>query len=128
VNTRCLKRRRRASRGRGRRVGIIRASALWVLCRDRHKFHGTGAPRRLSSDLKPRTNRQAYSREEIIAELASVFVCATLGITPPSIDSHVAYIRFWIDALKQESRYLITAASKAQAAADFLTGLQPEAE
>ena len=90
--------------------------------------HWTGAPQRLNRDLKPLTDRQAYSREEIIAELASVFVAATLGIAPASMDDHAAYIQFWIEAMKQDSRYLFTAASKAQAAADYLNGLQPKTE
>lgn len=87
--------------------------------------HWTGHPSRLNRDLKGHGNRQDYAREEITAELASVFTCATLGIIPPEMGQHVAYIAFWIEALKADPRYLFSAASKAQAAADYLGGLQP---
>lgn len=89
--------------------------------------HWTGHASRLNRDLKGFGNRQEYSREEIIAELASVFVSASLGIAPPSMDDHAAYIAFWIEALKADPKHLFTAASKAQAAADYLHGLQPKA-
>jgi len=88
--------------------------------------HWTGHVSRLNRDLKGQSNRQEYAREEITAELASVFTCATLGITPPEMGQHAAYIAFWIEALKADSRYLFSAASKAQAAADYLNGLQPK--
>lgn len=89
--------------------------------------HWTGHASRLNRDLKGFGNRQEYSREEIIAELASVFVAASLGIAPPSLDDHAAYIAFWVEALKADLKHLFTAASKAQAAADYLQGLQPKA-
>lgn len=88
--------------------------------------HWTGHGTRLARELTDSTDRQGYAREEIIAELSSVFTCATLGIMPADIGEHAAYIQFWVKAMKQDHRYLFTAASKAQAAADFLHGLQPK--
>lgn len=88
--------------------------------------HWTGHASRLDRDLKRHGNRQEYAREEITAELASVFTCAALGITPQEMGQHAAYIAFWIEALKADPRYLFSAASKAQAAADYLQGLQPK--
>ena len=88
--------------------------------------HWTGHGSRLNRDLKGfGTNREDYSREEIIAELSSVFVCAALGITPPDMGQHAAYIDCWVKALKADPRYIFSAASKAQAAADYLMSLQP---
>jgi antirestriction protein ArdC len=88
--------------------------------------HWTGHTARLARDLKPSSDRQSYAREEIIAELAAVFTCASLGITPPDLEEHAAHIQFWIEAMKADPRYLFSAASKAQAAADYLTNLQPK--
>jgi antirestriction protein ArdC len=90
--------------------------------------HWTGHKSRLDRDLKPGTDRQAYSREEIISELTSCMVSAQLGIAPPDMSEHAAYIQFWIEAMKADPRYLFSAASKAQAAADYLTNLQPKPE
>ena len=91
-------------------------------------IHWTGHASRLDRDLKGFGNRESYAREEIVAELGSVFSCAALGIAPPDLGQHAAYIRHWIDGLKADPRYLFTAASKAQTAADYLAALQPRAE
>lgn len=87
-----------------------------------------GHSSRLNRDLKGQGKKQEYAREEIIAELASVFVSAALRITPQDMGQHAAYLAFWIEAMKADPRYLFNAASKAQAAADFLHNLQPKLE
>ena len=90
--------------------------------------HWTGHGSRLNRDLKGYGGGKAdYCREEIIAELSSVFVCAALGIAPPDLGQHAAYIEHWVKALKEDPRYIFSAASKAQAAADYLHSLQPTA-
>ena len=61
-----------------RPCGIIRIAALCPLCRYRHNGHWTGAKARLDRDLTGRFGSQDYSREELRAELASLFV----GTTP----------------------------------------------
>ncbi len=90
--------------------------------------HWTGAPQRLTRDLKPQTNREAYAREEILAELASCFLAAQLGIEPVTREDHASYLAFWVQAMKADHRYIFTAAAAAQKAADYLTGLQPKPE
>lgn len=40
---------------------------------------------------------------------------------------HAAYIASWLTVLKGDKRFIFTAASHAQRAADFLHGLQPKA-
>lgn len=90
--------------------------------------HWTGAPQRLARDLKPSTDRQAYAKEEILAELASCFLAAQLGIEPVTREDHASYLAFWLEAMKSDSRYIFTAAAAAQKAADYLTNLQPKPE
>ena len=90
--------------------------------------HWSGHSSRLARNLKPFTNRQAYAEEEIRVELASVMVAAQLGINPPSLEEHAAYIQFWIAAMKENPRFLFTAASQAQRIADYLNSLQPKPE
>ena len=41
---------------------------------------------------------------------------------------YAAYLAFWIEAMMADPRHLFNAASKAQAAADFLHNLQPKIE
>jgi antirestriction protein ArdC len=66
--------------------------------------------------------------EELIAELGAAFVCATLGIsTEPRLD-HAAYIDGWLTALRHDKRAIFTAASRAQAAVDWMHEQQPKQE
>ena len=42
----------------------------------------SGHPSRLNRDQSGAFGSPAYAREELVAEMAGAFVCATLGITP----------------------------------------------
>ena len=98
--------------------GINRQSALWVLCRYRHKTHWTGHKTRLARDFSGRFGNEAYAREELVAELGSAFLCASLGIVPTV--RHADYIGNWLTILKNDSRAIVSAASHASKASDFL--------
>ena len=88
--------------------------------------HWTGAPSRLDRDLKHRFGSQAYAMEELVAELTAAFLCAELGITPETRPDHAQYIANWLEVLKSDKRAIFNAASKAQAAANYLkTRQQP---
>jgi antirestriction protein ArdC len=83
--------------------------------------HWTGNKSRLDRDLRNRFGEKAYAAEELVAELCAAFLCAEF-----SIDGglrHAGYIQSWIGLLKADNRAFFTAASRAQAAADFLRGL-----
>ena len=88
--------------------------------------HWTGHPARLKRDLKNRFGDFAYCMEELVAELGAAFLCADLGISLTPRPDHAAYIRGWLEALKQDKRALFTAASKASEATDYLFKLQPQ--
>ena len=62
----------------------------------------------------------AYSVEELIAELTAAFVCAHLGLSSEPRPDHAQYIQSWLRVLKADKRAIFTAASKAQQAADFM--------
>ena len=59
-----------------------------------------------------------------VAELGSAFLSADLGIAPEVRDDHASYIASWLKVLQNETRFIFTAASHAQRAADYLHGLQ----
>ena len=80
--------------------------------------HWSGHETRLNRNLKNRFGSQAYAAEELIAELTSAFLCAHLSVNGEL--RHAAYIKTWIRLLKEDSRAIFTAASKASQAADFL--------
>lgn len=64
----------------------------------------------------------AYSREELVAEMGSALLCALVGLDNV-MENQAAYIRGWHSRLEKDPGILITAAAKAQKAADFIRGL-----
>jgi antirestriction protein ArdC len=83
--------------------------------------HWTGHKARLDRDLKGRFGQQAYAAEELIAELGAAFIAAEFSFDGDV--RHAGYIATWIGLLRSDKRAFFTAASKAQAAADYLRGL-----
>ena len=69
---------------------------------------------------------EGYAQEELVAEMASAFLCADLGITPEVREDHAQYIANWLTVLKNDKRAVFTAASHAQKAVDFLHGFSTE--
>ena len=66
-----------------------------------------------------------YAREELRAELASVFLAAERGI-PHDPEQHAAYVNSWIQALRQDKHEIFRAAHDASAITDYLLGLERE--
>ena len=117
---------RRNNSGRRCRCGIIRVAALWTLCRYRHKVHWTGHPDRLKRETLNESYRFGdlnYAREELRAELASVFLLAERGI-PHNADTHAAYVNSWLEALRNDKHEIFRAARDAHKAADLLLQLE----
>lgn len=82
--------------------------------------HATGARHRLDRDLTGRFGSRSYAAEEMCAEMAAGFVLADLGIAHHPRPDHAAYIASWLEVLKDDPRAIFTAASKAQAIADWM--------
>ena len=51
-------------------------------------------------------------------------MCADLALTPEVREDHASYIASWLKVLKDDKRAVFAAASHAQKAADYLSGLQ----
>lgn len=95
--------------------------------------HATGAKSRLDRGLElTGQDRDAYAREELTAELSSLFTANELGIALPALGSddlfsksdywenHVAYIKSWSSAFEDPVSELMQAASRAGSASDYL--------
>ncbi len=54
-----------------------------------------------------------YSREELVTEIGSAFLCAEVGIES-TLDNSAAYLKGWLGALRGDARLIVTAASAAQ--------------
>ena len=88
-------------------------------------IHWTGHTSRNAREFGKRFGDDAYAFEELVAELGAAFLCADIGITPEIRDDHAAYLDHWLQVLKQDKRAIVSAASHAQRAADYLQGLPP---
>ena len=76
-----------------------------------------------------RSNEEAYSREELIAELGAAMLCGLGGIAPARIEQSAAYIASWLAALRDDGRMVVSAAQQAQRAVDHIRKVAPgEAE
>src|SRR5579863_1594820 len=82
--------------------------------------HWTSAAGRCNRELGKRFGDNAYSVEELVAELTAAFTLAHLGLSSEPRPDHAQYIASWLKVLKADKRAIFTAASKAQQAADFL--------
>ncbi|VVT23952.1 hypothetical protein SPHINGO361_80002 [Sphingomonas sp. EC-HK361] len=68
----------------------------------------------------------ADTREELVAEMGSAFLCAALGIVPTV--RHADYIGSWLEVLREDNRAIFRAASAATKAADWLLARHREAQ
>lgn len=82
--------------------------------------HWTGAPSRLNRVKGQRFGDERYAFEELVAELTSAFLGAHLGLPVDHIESHASYIKGWAQCLKEHSSAIISAASQAQKACDYI--------
>jgi antirestriction protein ArdC len=93
--------------------------------------HWTGHASRLAREFEgKRFGSEAYAMEELVAELASAFLCADLDLAAPAgasgdagarhLDNHASYIASWLQVLERDNRAIFTAASHAQRAAEYL--------
>jgi antirestriction protein ArdC len=88
--------------------------------------HSSGHPSRLNRATLNESYRFgdiSYAKEELRAELASVFLAAERGI-PHNPEQHAAYVGSWIKALKEDKNEYFRAAHDASQAADFLLSLE----
>jgi antirestriction protein ArdC len=86
--------------------------------------HWSGHPSRLGRDLSGNFGSALYAKEELVAEITSAFVCASLGIVPTV--RHADYIGSWLEVLREDDRAIVRAASAASKAADYLLAFRPE--
>lgn len=89
--------------------------------------HSTGHKSRLNRFEDGRSaafGSETYSKEELIAEIGSATLLNTLGIeTPKTFRNSAAYIQSWLGVLKNDVKFVVSAAGKADRAVQYiLTG------
>ncbi len=87
--------------------------------------HSTGHASRVGREGIEQLNTfgsESYSKEELIAEMVAAFLCGCVGIAPATIQNSASYLQHWITRLRGDSKLLVSAASAAQKAADYIRG------
>jgi antirestriction protein ArdC len=93
--------------------------------------HSTGHASRVGREGIENLNTfgsESYPREELIAELGASLLAGVTGISPCTVDNSAAYLQSWISRLRGDSRLLLSAASAAQKAADYIRNVVAESE
>lgn len=87
--------------------------------------HSTGPA--LGRDLTGRFGSESYAREELVAEMSSIFSAADLGVAydrgseaqaQDCYENNIAYLKSWVRAIEDDPNVLWNAAAQAGRAAD----------
>ena len=89
--------------------------------------HWTGHESRLDRKLGNPFGSEAYAKEELRAEIASLMVGDRLGLGHDP-GQHAAYVGSWIKALQEDPREVFRAAADAEKIAGFIFALERERE
>ena len=85
--------------------------------------HSTGHKSRLNrleTDVHF-SKKENYSKEELVAELGSAFLMNLLGLeNKKTFRNNAAYIQSWIKVFKNDPRFIVSAAGKAEKAVKFI--------
>jgi antirestriction protein ArdC len=68
---------------------------------------------------------EPYSQEELVAEIGTCYLQSLTGITS-EFDNSAAYIQGWLKKLNSDKHFIVTAASHAQKAIDFILNVELE--
>jgi antirestriction protein ArdC len=85
--------------------------------------HSTGHPSRVGREGIMEHNpfgSDDYSKEELVAEMGAAMLCGVAGIQSRTLDNSASYLQSWINRLRSDSRLIVSAASQAQKAADYI--------
>lgn len=87
-------------------------------------IHSTGHKsrlNRLTTGAAAMFGSETYSKEELVAELGSAIILNQLGIeTPQTFKNSAAYIQNWLQVLKNDNKFIVSAASKAEKAVNYI--------
>ncbi|QIL78406.1 ArdC family protein [Hymenobacter sp. HDW8] len=94
--------------------------------------HSTGHSKRLNRATlteKAAFGSETYAKEELVAELAAAFLGNAAGLDLASTTAGSAsYVASWLQALRNDKRLIISAASQGQKAANLIRGIVPSYE
>jgi antirestriction protein ArdC len=82
---------------------------------------------RLNWSRKEKEN--TYQLGELVAEISSCYACRELGV-PASDDlsNHIAYVKSWLQAMRNDPRFIFMASAQASKATDFILSFSRKPE
>lgn len=87
-------------------------------------IHSTGYYKRLNrleSGENARFGSATYSKEELTAEIGSAMILNRLGIeTEKTFKNSTAYIQNWLQVLKNDNKFIVSASSKSEKAVKYI--------
>ena len=86
--------------------------------------HSTGHMKRLNRlEATAHFGGESYSKEELVAEIGSSALVHHCGLeTPESFKNNTAYVQNWLQVLKNDKRFIVSAAGKADKAVSLILG------
>jgi antirestriction protein ArdC len=89
--------------------------------------HSTGHSSRLNRFTGKAANAafgsQEYSKEELVAEIGAAALVNHVGLeTSHSLRNSAAYVQNWLQVLKDDKRFIVSAAGKAEKAVNLILG------
>ena len=88
--------------------------------------HSTGHEKRLNRPGVTgviKFGSETYGNEELVAELASSYCSAVIGLDTTLLETSASYIESWLRELRSDPKMVVIAAARAQKAADYIRGL-----
>ena len=82
--------------------------------------HWTGHETRLNRDMGHPFGSGDYAKEELRAELASAVICTEIGVPNLKLDNTAAYLKSWIEALQNDPKEILRAASSAEKIREYV--------
>lgn len=86
--------------------------------------HWSGAENRLNRTKGKKFGDNAYALEELVAELGAAFLCSEFNISTIEKGDHANYIANWLKVLKNNKHCIVTAASEASKAVNYMKQLK----
>jgi len=101
-------------------------------------IHATGHPKRLAREqivnmvnapFANTSSLESYGKEELIAGIGAAMLLARCGIVhQATLDNNTAYVANWADKLRADPKLIVSAASAAQKAVDYIMGTNESEE
>ena len=88
-------------------------------------IHSTGHKSRLDRGLENSTligGHTEYSKEELVAEIGSAYLCSICDLPQHDIGNQAAYIQAWLKHLRSNPTWIVWASSRAEKAVKYILG------